>query len=173
MRYLACTFSQMKSNNMFPCFCHREFPDISLGDLLCFQHRTSEFSCLCMSMLTPNSNGNMQNHGYLGCFHAASRESISGVWGIARLLHTFLHPKGCFHDISSSWKWQQKAHSTDSGYASSQWETALLCNTVSHWLVANLESALSIYWLARKRTTDRETTKSGSSLPNFRAIWTS
>ena len=30
----------------------------------------------------------------------------------------------------------------DSRYAPSQWETVLLCNDVSHWLGANLESAL-------------------------------
>ena len=30
----------------------------------------------------------------------------------------------------------------DSKFAPSQWETALLCNDVSHWLGANLESAL-------------------------------
>ena len=30
----------------------------------------------------------------------------------------------------------------DSRFAPSQWETALLCNDVSHWLSANLESAL-------------------------------
>ena len=30
---------------------------------------------------------------------------------------------------------------TDSRFAPSQWETALLCNGVSHWLGANLESA--------------------------------
>ena len=63
----------------FPCICNLEFPDIFFGDLLRFEHRTSLFSCLCMSMLTPNSSGNMQKHGYLGCFHAASsRENISG-----------------------------------------------------------------------------------------------
>ena len=33
----------------------------------------------------------------------------------------------------------------DSRFAPSQWETALLCNDVSHWLGASLESALSIY----------------------------
>ena len=32
----------------------------------------------------------------------------------------------------------------DSRFAPSQWETALLCNDVSHWLGANQESAL--YW---------------------------
>ena len=32
--------------------------------------------------------------------------------------------------------------SVDSMFASSQWETALLCNDVSHWLGASLESAL-------------------------------
>ena len=32
----------------------------------------------------------------------------------------------------------------DSRFAPSQWETALLCNDVSHWLGANLKSALYI-----------------------------
>ena len=43
-------------------------------------------------MLTPNSSGNMQNHGYLGCFHAASaRENISGVWGITYHCSTWIN----------------------------------------------------------------------------------
>ena len=33
----------------------------------------------------------------------------------------------------------------DSRFAPSQWETALLCNDVSQWLGASLESALSLY----------------------------
>ena len=33
----------------------------------------------------------------------------------------------------------------DSRYAPSQWETALLCNDVSHWLGASLESALLLH----------------------------
>ena len=32
----------------------------------------------------------------------------------------------------------------DSRFAPSQWETSLLCTDVSHWLVANLESALHL-----------------------------
>ena len=35
----------------------------------------------------------------------------------------------------------------DSRFAPSQWETALLCNDVSHWLGANLESALIVWFL--------------------------
>ena len=73
MRYLACTFSQMKFINIFSMFCNLEFPGISFGDLLWFEYITSLFSCLCMSMLTSNSGGNMQKHGYLGCFHATVR----------------------------------------------------------------------------------------------------
>ena len=34
----------------------------------------------------------------------------------------------------------------DTRFATSQWKTASLCNDVSHWLGANLESALSIYF---------------------------
>ena len=37
----------------------------------------------------------------------------------------------------SVWCWR-----ADSRFAFSQWETALLCNDVSHWLGANLQSAL-------------------------------
>ena len=60
-----------------------EFPGISFGDLLRFEYITSPLSILCMSTLTSNSSGNMQKHGYLGCFHAASaRENICWVWVI-------------------------------------------------------------------------------------------
>ena len=38
---------------------------------------------------------------------------------------------------------------TDSRFAPSQWEMALLCNDVSHWLDANLESALYIFSSSR------------------------
>ena len=62
-------------------------------------------------------------------------------------------------------------HRADSRFAPSQWETALLCNDVSHWRGASLESALmasqghhdlksfslwwntpDIYWLLHKHT---------------------
>ena len=36
----------------------------------------------------------------------------------------------------------------DSRFAPSQWETALLCNDVSHWLGASLESALKLVFTA-------------------------
>ena len=38
--------------------------------------------------------------------------------------------------------WNQGLFRDDSRIAPSQWETALLCNDVSHWLDARLESAL-------------------------------
>ena len=37
-------------------------------------------------------------------------------------------------------------HRADSRFAPSQWETALLCNDVFHWLGASLESALFKHW---------------------------
>ena len=37
-------------------------------------------------------------------------------------------------------------HRADSRFAPSQWETALLCNDVFHWLGASLESALYKHW---------------------------
>ena len=78
MRYLALTLVRWNLLTCFPCFCNVEFPDISFGDLLRFEHRTSLFSCLCISMLTSNSSGNMRKHRYLGCFHAAS--AVATLW---------------------------------------------------------------------------------------------
>ena len=37
-------------------------------------------------------------------------------------------------------------HRADSRLAPSQWEMALLCNTISHWLGSSLESALRPHW---------------------------
>ena len=45
----------------------------------------------------------------------------------------------------SLWWGRINEYSADSRFSPSQWETALLCNDVSHWLGANLESALWIH----------------------------
>ena len=44
----------------------------------------------------------------------------------------------------------QKVYRDDSRFAPSQWETALLCNDISHWLGASLESAMVYYHLFYK-----------------------
>ena len=41
---------------------------------------------------------------------------------------------------------QPESCRADSRFAPSQWETALLCNDVSHWLGTSLESALVVCW---------------------------
>ena len=41
--------------------------------------------------------------------------------------------------------WSPLSLRADSRFAPSQWETAFLCNGISHWLGANLESALSLF----------------------------
>ena len=62
-------------------------------------------------------------------------------WLLAWLLRTFWHPaeRKCgptgVHSI----------YRADSRFAPRQWETALLCNDVSHWLGANVDSALYSY----------------------------
>ena len=45
----------------------------------------------------------------------------------------------CSFQVDSYVDWQYRA---ESRFSLSQWETALLCNDVSHWLGANLESGL-------------------------------
>ena len=128
MRYLACTFSQ-------------------IWNLLTFEHRTSLFWCLCMSnMLTANSIGNMQKHGYLGCFHAAStRKNISGVLGIQDWQYSFksmIRGIGWTYGAAISVDMKQEYSRAHSGYGLSQWETMLHCNVVSHWLSPYPEWAL-------------------------------
>ena len=74
-------------------------------------------------------------------------------------LHIFHCPTGMFDALSENlisvkaewimWKlvmrgWSRS--SADSRFVPSQWETPLLCNDVSHWLGANLESALRSYF---------------------------
>ena len=67
-----------------------------LWDLLRLEYITSLFSCSCISMLTSNSSGNKQKHGYLGCFHAASaRENISWVCVICVNKSAFVHIMVC------------------------------------------------------------------------------
>ena len=46
---------------------------------------------------------------------------------------------------TSTWIVVIEVFRADSRFALSQWETTLLCNDVSHWLGANLVSALVLY----------------------------
>ena len=58
--------------------------------------------------------------------------------------------KGKSSEPQMSWKEALYAYQwvlrADSRFAPSQWETALLCNDVSHWLGANLESTLVLFF---------------------------
>ena len=49
-------------------------------------------------------------------------------------------------DRCSYWTVWQSSLRAESRFAPSQWEMALLCNAVSHWLGASLESALSYFY---------------------------
>ena len=59
-------------------------------------------------------------------------------WHSTRLIRWHYTPK-CRWAETASWHYR-----TDSMFAPSQWETALLCNDVSHWLRASIESALAL-----------------------------
>ena len=51
--------------------------------------------------------------------------------------------RGGVWEVSRGWGWVEVIiPEADSRSAPSQWETALLCNDVSHWLGASLESSL-------------------------------
>ena len=91
MRYLACAFSQMKSTDMFSMYLQSGVPRHFIWWFIAGWTKNFTVFMFCMSMLTTNSSENMQKHGYLGCFHAASAtENISGVCGIRRHgTHTF------------------------------------------------------------------------------------
>ena len=59
-----------------------------------------------------------------------------------------LHLQQCWLTINVILGFFLHSHKTnfraDSRFAPSQWEAALLCNNVSHWLSASLESALNL-----------------------------
>ena len=89
----------MKSINMFYMFCNLEFADISFENLLRFEDKTWLFSCLCMSMLTSNSSGNMQKR----------RKYILGLGNCLRLpclSHATLSSSFSLH---TQWSWRSWA----------------------------------------------------------------
>ena len=60
----------------------------------------------------------------------------------------------------------------DSKFVPSQWETALLCNDVSHWLCAGLESALPVRTCCHAMTLSNNTLKDQSwSLESNLLLW--
>ena len=52
-----------------------------------------------------------------------------------------------------------------SRFAPSQWESALLCNNISHWLGASLESALTLIWIWHYIS--EEPQQSGLPIPKY------
>ena len=67
------------------------------------------------------------------------------------LYHVFVVDINWFYPYLTGWlhlQWDillsQSQFRTDSRFAPSQWEAALLCNDVSHWLGASQESALQL-----------------------------
>ena len=55
----------------------------------------------------------------------------------------------------------------DSKFAPSQWEAALLCNTVSHWHGASLESALHLLQVATRSPTDTIKSSTNNLSPGY------
>ena len=56
-------------------------------------------------------------------------------------------------------------HGTDSGFAPSQWETALLCNDVSHWLGANMKQPWRI---PQEHKYNRQSKEKNVLLPKYK-----
>ena len=88
--FAACTggmrvpFTETSHLNWYKMVCVRDLVSMCCQSeafeyLLHFEHRTSLFSCICISMLTPNSSGNMLKHGYVECFHDVSARENMGI----------------------------------------------------------------------------------------------
>ena len=54
-----------------------------------------------------------------------------------------------YHSFARSHHYYVLFSRADSRFAPSQWETALLCNDISHWLGANLESGLFSHYIVK------------------------
>ena len=70
------------------------------------------------------------------------RDKLLGVPAFVKLVNWLLLSLVGLASLYMDWGYLQWQRRADSRFAPSQWETPLLCNDVSHWLVASLESAL-------------------------------
>ena len=71
---------------------------------------------------------------------------LSGIWDVTLMIITmcdYIRPP-LLMILSRKLRWSGYMYRADSRFAPSQWETALLCNDVSHWLDASLESTLYV-----------------------------
>ena len=91
------------------------------------------------------------NGGFIGYHNGklgatSDKASTMIFWGLSVHMRSMFHMDSiiCLHcldlDVISV---QISNYRADSRFAPSQWETALLCNDVSHWLGASLESHLN------------------------------
>ena len=79
-------------------------------------------------------------------FHSANPDTLIW-WHLSFYIYFFMNVLTVFNFETHIW------HSrVDSRFAPRQWETVLLCNDVSHWLGASLESSLIFDYLATKYT---------------------
>ena len=75
----------------------------------------------------------------------ATNHYLSQCWPRSMSPHGITRPQwvnSLRHGDSYMHEWTRSYLRADSRFAPSQWETALLCNDVSHWLGTNLELAL-------------------------------
>ena len=87
---------------------------------------------------------------HVGPMNPAIRASASVATSTIRIsLVLWCEPNKIKHNKTVSISYVQYLHRADSRFAPSQWETALLCNDVSHWLDAYLKSAVFAYTSAR------------------------
>ena len=70
------------------------------------------------------------------------RQTITDIWCVIGYPNWQKRPQVKHH--ASTFTLVQ--FSSDSRFSLSQWETALHCNDVSHWLGASLKSALQLHW---------------------------
>ena len=84
---------------------------------------------------------------FIGCwihYKMIMSGSLSYFWFPWLIHFIILQRRSCYDSPHSS--------RSDSRFVSSQWETALLCNDVSHWLGTSLESALITHTLCGPAT---------------------
>ena len=97
------------------------------------------FQRQCLSTMI---KGNWQKCQLIVCVHDYMYK-VAGCWAAAGLM-----TGACFNINISSYLCGNLHYGAkigaDSRFAPSQWETALLCNDICHWLGTNLESALKI-----------------------------
>ena len=148
-------FHTQRSNNAKSIFIQWRHHETNLKWLKSYLSRCSESGALTWSLsITPELNSRMYRWKWEWPYCKTSKMHVLQIFAFSSniawemlLISSFGIMLRYFQIVTKIWfehGCHQYSTRADFRFAPSQWETSLQSNTVSHWLGANLESALNV-----------------------------